>query len=281
MAPRVPSVSALPGAARLAAGVLRTISRASFPVLLVALVRASDPPLTPAVLARALFALALLPELCARLVLRAFAAECRIEAGVLHVDGLWRRIEVLCDELERVVLLRLPLPTPGLSLALRSGGRLGVGLAAEDPAQLLAALGSAGVSTPPEHDAARAYASARAACPRRWWDRGLVKIGLASLVPGAIALYAHQHIAFGGVFGEYYLMGPGAWLASAGGYWFGSALYLVLWAGCFRLGLETLAWLGALGAPRHAVGLRRIGERSAAALYYASIPLLLALRFLV
>lgn len=280
MAPRGPSVSALPPAARLAAGVLRALSRASFPVLLVALMRASDPPLTPAVLARALFALALLPELCARLVLRAFSATYQLEAGVLHIGGALRRLEVPCSALERVVLLRLPLPSSGLSLVLRSGAPLGVGLATADPAPLLAALANAGVTTPPEHDAARAFAAARAACPRRWWDGAIAKIVLASLVPGAIAFYAHQHIAFGGAFGEYYLMGLRAWLATAAGYWLGSALYLVLYAGCFRLGLETLAWLGALAAPRHALALRRIGERSAAALYYASIPLLLALRFL-
>jgi len=86
MTPRAPSVIALPAATRRAAGVLRTISGTSLPVLLVALLRASDPPLTPPVLARALFALALPLELCARLVLRAFAAECGIDAGVLRIE---------------------------------------------------------------------------------------------------------------------------------------------------------------------------------------------------
>jgi len=248
--------------------------------LLVALLRASDPPLTPAVLARALFALALLPELCARLVLRAFVATCRVEAGVLHIEGALRRFEVPCRTLDRAVLLRLPLPSPGLSLVLRSGAPLGVALAVADPAALLAALASAGVATPPEHDAPREFAAARTACPRRWWDGAVAKIVLASLVPGTVAFYAHQHIAFGALLGEYYLMGLRAWLASAGGYWLTSALYLVLWAGCFRLGLETLAWLGTFAAPLRAATLRRAGERSAVTLYYASIPLLLALRFL-
>ena len=280
MAPRALSVSALPAAARFAAAALRALSRASFPLLLIALLRASDPPLTPAVLARALFALALLPELCARLILRAFAAPCQIEAGVLQIPSTLRRFEVPCSALTRVALLRLPLPSPGLSLVLRSGERLDIALCARDPAPLLEALASAGVATPPAHDAARAFADARASCPHRWWDRDLVRIGLASLVPGAIAFNAHQHIAFGGTFGEYYLMGLRAWLASAAGYWFTAALYLVLWAGCFRFALETLAWLGACAAPLRARGLRRAGERSAAAVYYLSVPLLLALRFL-
>jgi hypothetical protein len=57
-------------------------------------------------------------------------------------------------------------------------------------------------------------------------------------------------------------------------------LYLVLWAGCFRVAIETLAWLGAGLAPARAAGMRSAAERSAALLYYVSIPGLLALRFL-
>jgi apolipoprotein N-acyltransferase len=280
MAGRALSVSALPAAARCAAAALRMLSRASIPFLLVALVRAADPPLTPAVLARGLIALVLLPELCARLVLRAFVAACHVEADTLHLRGPLRRFEVPCSALARVAPLRLPLPSPGFSLVLRSGERLGVTLHSDEPSALLAPLANAGVAVPPAPDPALAFADARGACPRRWWDRAVVKIGLASLVPAAIAFNAHQHIAFGGTFGEYYLMGLRAWLASAGAYWLTAALYLVLWAGCFRLALELFAWLSAGVAPRRARALRHTGERAAAALYYTSIPLLLVLRFL-
>jgi len=273
-------VSALPPAARLAAAALRALSRGSLPVLLLALLRAIDPPLTPDALARGLLALMVLPELSAWLVLRAFAADVRVEDGVLAIAGALRRVEAPCPLLERASAWRLPLPSPGLSLRLRAGGRLGVGLAATDLAPLLARLAAAGIALPAPGTAPLAWASARAACPRRWWDRPLAKLGLASLLPAAIAFNAHQHIAFGAFLGEYYLMGLGAWLASAGRYWLTSLLYLVLWAGCFRVVVETATWLGTQLAPRRAAGMRSAAERSAALLYYASIPLLLALRFL-
>lgn len=271
-------MSALPEPARLAAAALRLISRASFPLLLVALLRATDPPLTPRVLAEGLFALALVPELCARLVLAAFAAEVRIEGGRLRIEGRWRRIEAPVTALARARAWRLPLPEPGLALALHDGGR--VSLALPDPAPLLAALAAAGVAVPPADAPERAFAAARSACPRRWWDHALVKIGLASLLPGAVGFSAHQHIAFGGLLGEYYLMGLGAWLESALRYWTAGALYLVLWAGCFRVAVEVLVWLGTQATPVRAAGMRSAAERSAALLYYASIPTLLALRFL-
>ena len=280
MTPRAPSVSALPPAARLTAAALRFVSCASFPFLLIALARATDPPLTPAVLAQGLFALALLPELCARLVLRAFAAEVRFEDGVLRSAGALQRVEVASGALERAEAWRLPLPSAGLSLRLRSGKALGVGLAAPDPSALRALLEQAGVVVPAPGDAPSAWARARAAWPRRWWDRSLVKIGLASLVPGAAGFSAHQHIAFGGFLGEYYLMGLAAWLESAARYWAASMLYLVLWAGCFRVAVEAGTWLGAGLAPPRAAAVRSAAERSAALLYYASIPLLLGLRFL-
>jgi hypothetical protein len=281
MAPRAAAVSALPAWARAAGAALRMLSRASFPILLLALLRANDPPLTAGTLARGLFALALLPELCARLVLRAFAGEWRIEAGVLHVAGAWRRIEAPCAALARAAWLRLPLPGPGLRLVRGNGGGLGLTLVAAEPTALAAALAAAGVEAQPAaRDPAHAFAAARAACPRRAWDRPLAKLGLASLLPAGVAFYAHQHIAFGALLGEYYLMGLRAWLATAAGYWLTTVLYLVLWAGCFRLATETVAWLGALAAPAHAHPVRLVAERASALLYYASIPLLLALRFL-
>ena len=64
-------------------------------------------------------------------------------------------------------------------------------------------------------------------------------------------------------------------IASAAG-----VLYLVLWAGCLRVAVEALAWLGAGLAPARAAAVRSAAERSAALLYYVSIPALLALRFL-
>jgi hypothetical protein len=75
-------------------------------------------------------------------------------------------------------------------------------------------------------------------------------------------------------------MGARAWFATALRYAATSALYLTLWWGCFRIAVESAAWIGAHAAPERAAAVRRIAARTAALLYYASIPLLLALRFL-
>jgi len=273
-----PPVSAVPRAVRAAAASLRALSRASTPVLLVALARAADPPLTTEALAHGVAALVLAPELCARLVLRAFAAEVEVTPAALVVSGALRRIEVPAASIARARAWRVALPGPGLWLAMRSGIGLPFALAAREIEPLIAALARAGVSTEP--DAALAYLRAREAGARRWWDRPAVAIGLASLLPAAVAFYAHQHIAFGGLLGEYYLMGPGAWLATALRYEVTSALYLLLWYVCFRIAAELCAWGGAFAAPAQAARVRWIAQRSTALLYYASIPSMLALRFL-
>jgi apolipoprotein N-acyltransferase len=275
-----PPVSALPRTARIAAGALRTLSRASFPVLLIALVRVDDPPITLRLLGEALAALALAPELCARLVLLAFAAELEVRAGALTVSGALRGIAAPSAAIAHARAWRVALPLPGLSLALRSGARFPVGLAARNPEPLLAAIASAGIPAPPPGDAGLAYARARAARDSRWWSSPLVAIGLASLLPAAIAFNAHQHIAFGGWLGEYHLIGLRAWLTTALLYELTSALYLVLWWGTVRIAVEAWCWGGALATPACAHGVRRAAERAGAALYYASIPALLALRFL-
>jgi apolipoprotein N-acyltransferase len=275
-----PAVSALPRAARIAAGTLRALSRASFPVLLVALVRVEGPAFTPRLLGEALAALALAPELCARLLLLAFAAEVELRAGALCVTGAWRRIEAPRAAIARARAWRIALPLPGLTLALQSGARFPVALGARDLASLVETLTNAGISGPPLDDAAFAYARARAAHERRFWSSPLVAIGLASLLPAAIAFNAHQHIAFGGALGEYYLLGLRAWLGTALLYEVTSALYLVLWWGTFRIAVEGCSYAGALATPARAPDVRRAAERAGAALYYASIPALLALRFL-
>jgi apolipoprotein N-acyltransferase len=277
MTPPAPSVSAVSAPARVAAAALRGFSRASYPILLIALLRAIDPPLTPLVLAEGLFALVLVPELCARLVLRAFAAEVSASDGALRIAAGLRRIEAPLAALGEARAWRLPLPSAGLALRLRSGARL-VGLAAAAPGPLLEVLAQAGVAAPAS--ATLAWAGARAAWRRRWWGHPLLAIGVASLLPGAVGFYAHQHIAFGGLLGEYYLMGLGAWLATAARYWGTSLLYLTLWSGCFRVAIETLTWLAAHALPARSPEARSAAERSAALLYYASIPSLLALRFL-
>jgi apolipoprotein N-acyltransferase len=276
------TLCALPPAARALAAALMLLARLCLLLLLVALWRADDPPISVDMLARDFLALVLAPELCAHMLRRAFAGRARIEAGSLVVERGGRRLEVPCASIAGVAAWRLPLPLPGFALALRSGTRFPARLGLPDPAPLLESLGAAGVAA--ARGALRLpamrYAAARAGWPRRWYDTLWCKVALVACLPGGIGFYAHQHIAFGGLLGEYYLMGPAAWLRSAALYWLTGALYLALWAGLFRIATEALCLAAAHAAPERAGGARRTAERAATLLFYASVPALLAGRFL-
>ena len=276
------TVCALSPAARAVSAALVLSARASLLLLLVAVWLADDPPITALPLARDLLALVLAPEACARLIRRAFAGAGGVEAGRLFVVRGGLRLAVPCASIARADPWRLPLPLPGFSLALASGTRFPARLGLADPAPLLAELAAAGAEPARDgltHPGVR-YASARAAWGRRWYERVWCKVLLFALLPGGVGFHAHQHIAFGALLGEYYLMGLGAWLRTAGEYWLTAALYLALWAGLFRIAVEGLALCAAYASIGRAGGARRIAERAATALFYVSVPALLAVRFL-
>ncbi|HVH17001.1 MAG TPA: hypothetical protein VNF72_01765 [Myxococcota bacterium] len=273
---------ALPPVAHALSAALMLVARVCLLLLLVAVWRANDPPITVDLLVGDFLALVLAPELCARLIGRAFEGHASVETGRLEVMRGGRRMEVPCTSIARALAWRLPLPQPGLTFTLRSGARFPARLALPDPARLLDELAAAGLAPARDaltHPAVR-YAAARAAWPRRWYDRPIFKVLVFALLPGGIGFYAHQHIAFGGLLGQYYLMGLAAWLRSAATYWLTGALYLALWAGLFHIAVESLLLSAAYAAPERAGGARRIAERAATALFYISVPALLAVRFL-
>jgi apolipoprotein N-acyltransferase len=275
-------VEAYPRAARAAAAALAAVARASLLLALGAVLRASDPPVTLAVLARDLALFAALPEAAARLLGRAFRTEAQVEGDALVLRRRLLRVEVPCASIAGVEPWRAPLPGPGFGLRLRSGARLGFALAARDPAPMLRALAEAGVGPARAALAQTAvvYAETRAASPRPAWQRPALKFVAFALVPGGVAFYAHQHIAFGAFLGEYYLMGAAAWLRSAAAYWVHAALLLVLYASALRALVEVASLLAAHCVRARAAAVRRAAEPVAAALYYAGVPALLALRFL-
>ena len=268
--------------ARAGGAALAALVCASFPLVLLATALATDPPMTPSALVESLAAAALLPAVALRLLARFGRAEASIEGADLAVRSRGLRLAVPLASLARVRPWRLPLPRPGVALELASGARLRWSLAAADPSPLLEALAAAGVA--PARAAlahpSLVYARARAAAPRRVWQRPLLGIALFSLVPAGIGFYAHQHIAYGGLLGEYYLMGPLAWLRTAAVYWLHAALLLLLYAETLRALVELAALSAAWLAPARAAAVRRWLEGGGAALYYASVPALLALRFL-
>ena len=88
---------------------------------------------------RGVTALAALPGLAAWLLERAFAVRLALDERLLIVRGRGRRMEIPHDAVAGAVPWRVPLPRSGVTLRLRSGGRLAVAL--DDPGTLLARLG--------------------------------------------------------------------------------------------------------------------------------------------
>jgi apolipoprotein N-acyltransferase len=271
-----------PRAARAFGAALVALSRGSLLLLLAAVVLGSDPPVTLGPLVDALLAFALLPAAAARALSALFRAGLSVEGGDVVLRGRGIRLEVPLASIDAVRPWRVPLPRAGFDVHLRSGARLRGAVAAADPRPALRALAAAGVSAAGAAAAhpVLAYAAARAGSPRRPWQHPLLKFVLFGLLPGGAGFYAHQHIAYGGLLGEYHLLGPASWLRTAALTWLHAALLLVLYAAAWRALVEGAAYGAAWRRPADAPRLRRALERGAAALYYATVPALLALRFL-
>src|SRR5438045_2150670 len=63
------------------------------------------------------------------------------------------------------------------------------------------------------------YAAAKATAGAwRWWNLAL-KFPVFALAPAVVLFRAHQHIAYGGTFGEYHLLGLSPFLQTAAIYW--------------------------------------------------------------
>jgi apolipoprotein N-acyltransferase len=281
-APAATRIEAYRAGARAAAGALVALARGSLPLLFALLVVAPEAAGQLPLLLDLVLLFALLPAAGAWTLGRAVRGDLALEGAALVLRRRALRVEVPLASVSAVEPWRVPLPRPGFALRLRSGARLPWSLAAPDPGPLLRRLAEAGVAGAESALAhpSSVYAAARAAAPRRFWQRPLFQLVLFALLPGGVGFYAHQHIAFGGLLGEYYLMGAGAWLRSAAVYWLHSALLLLVYAGALRAGIEASCLAAAHSGPARAAALRRMAEGGAAALYYASVPALLALRFL-
>src|SRR6185436_17308626 len=121
------------------------------------------------------------------------------------------------------------------------------------------------------------YAATRRA--RRWYGP-LVKFGVLGVLPASVLFYTHQHIAYGGTFGQYYLESPRAYFTTFAEYWATTAILLVSYASIWRAAAELAVWTVAATAPGGAHTARRIGEVVCDGAYYVGVPALLALRYL-
>src|SRR5207249_2775114 len=123
------------------------------------------------------------------------------------------------------------------------------------------------------------YARAKhSSLPRRCYHPLLQFVGFGFLV--TLPLFrVHQHIAYGGTFGEYYLMGLQAYVITFGIYWGTLTIYLVLYAAVWRGLAEAIAFGCAWVAPSRAARVRRVVEVVYRILYYGGVPALVILRF--
>ena len=274
-------VRAYPLAMRLGAGWLLAASGLSLPLLLARILLANDPPMTPPMVLRAFIALTVLPALAALFIQRALRGTLEVAGGELVVRVGGQRFEVPLAQIAAVAPWRIPLPMPGFRLRLASGKRFALGLGADDPTPILRALADGGVTVAEEaasHPAV-VYARVKHVLGRLGWRRTLLKFPLFGLVVSAIPFNAHQHIAYGGLFGQYYLEGAWPWARTFLVYWATITIYLVLYASVWRWPAEIVAWLAARRGEALARRTRVVVEWVCRVVYYAGVLLMLALRF--
>ena len=273
---------AYPTVWRLVGGLCVAVSRTSLPFIGIG-VLTSEGPVPLIVLVRALFVCTLLPALAAWLIERAYAANVEVHADELVIRGRGLSIEIPRTAIAAIEPWTVPLPGPGFTLRMQSGRRFSYGLQATDPTALLSALAAAaGI------DAARAatrhttfvYAHAKRSAGRWRWYHLLAKFILFALLPTAVWFNAHQHIAYGGLLGQYYLEGLGPYLTTFFISWSFAAIYLLLYASAWRVAAEAVALLTALVAPTRAALARRIVEIVCRVVYYLGVPALVLMPFL-
>lgn len=233
----------------------------------------------PPVVALRLALFTLLPNGLVWLIRRLSAATIEVEPARLVLALRRTRFEVPLDAIAEIRPWRLPLPGAGLALRLKTGRSFRRGLELADPTPLLEALGQVGAAAASHPNTV--YARARHAAPRRWWDRWLVKLVVFPLLPAIPMFRVHQHITYGGPFGQYQMYGLGPYLRTFAGYWIGMAANLVLYAAVWRALAEVAAISTAWAAPSRAGGVRRFAEIACRVAYYLGVPALILARFLM
>ena len=224
-----------------------------------------------------------LPALCGGWLRRRHRAQVRIDGGALLFSRRNGNRHVPVRDIAAVTPWALPLPTPGLRLRLASGAALDCATGAHDPAQLAALLQRAGAPASADtHGNARALADAqaRADAPRWRIDHPLCKFVLFPLLLALPAFRLHQHIAFGGTFGEYYSFGLQAWLLGLLIWWAAWMIGMTLYAALLRTVVELGALAALLLRPQRAGAVRAALLGIARALYFIGAPAWLLWRML-
>lgn len=264
--------------------VLRVVAMIALAVLAHAALTGDASLQNPLAQMRLFAALVLAPWAAGWAILRAGRARIRIEGGALRIDQRERRTEIPVDAIAAVEPWRWPLPGPGVALRLLSGSRWSQSLALADPDALREALVRAGARFAPETaPVARATRHARvlrALPPHRILDHPLLKFVLFPLVPALPAFRLHQHIAYGGTFGEYQTFGLKAYLVALLLWWGSWAISMVMVAAGLRVGVELATWGALLLRPVQALDVRRVARVLARLVYYVGVPAWLVIRLL-
>ncbi len=148
-----------------------------------------------------------------------------------------------------------------------------------------------GTTRPPQSDAiavsvrpawlaalAIACVRTRRAVPATVFERPWLRFVLFPLVPALPAFRLHQHIAFGGTFGEYQSFGLQAYLTTFAIWWAGWAISLALVAAALRVLIEAAALVVLMAAPARAVDGRRALEALGRLVFYIGVPAWLLIR---
>lgn len=268
---------------RIATGLLQVFARGSLLWMGAALLFQDNPETNRLAQMWMFAALVLAPEAAAWCIKRAFAATLRIEGGALVLEQRERRTEIPVQRIAAVTPWTLPMPATGAWLTLDSGRRWPHGIALADLTTFVDALIRAGARPTLAHTLAgraAAYARARLAVPKCILDRPAVKFVLFPLIPALPAFRLHQHIAFGGTFGEYHTYGLQAYLIALFIWWATWAIHLTMFAAALRLAIEAGTWLSLVLRPERAIGLRKTLEWLGRTLYFLGIPAWLLIRFL-
>jgi apolipoprotein N-acyltransferase len=226
----------------------------------------------------------LLPAIAAWAIARVHTATARVRGELLVLQQRWQRIEIPVASLAAIRLWRLPLPGVGFDLEFVSGRRFASGICCADPRALVQALCAAGASVQLVDTAfgrMANYAATRARSLRPRLDHGLIKFGLYPLLPALPAFRLHQHIAFGGTFGEYYTYGLQAWLSGLLIWWAAWAMGLMLYAALLRIFAEIVAGVLIFWRPAQDMDFRQVLEWLLRAAFYLGAPIWLLLRILV
>jgi apolipoprotein N-acyltransferase len=268
---------------RAAAGVLRVFARGSLLWMGVAALLQHSSQTNSLSQIQMFAGLFLAPEFAAWCIERAFAATARIVDGALVLEQRERRIEIDAKEISTVECWALPMPSTGVWLTLESGRRWSNGIALRDPAALVDALIRAGARPALAESLTgrvAAYAQARASVARRWIDHPALKFVLFPLIPALPAFRLHQHIAYGGTFGEYHTFGLQAYLTAFGIWWASWAIGLMLFAAALRTAIEAGTMLTVALRRGPAAGIRQWLEFLGRLLFYVGVPAAFLIRFL-